>query len=170
MDNEDLNSWYLIQCKPNKNKLAINNLNRQGFETFYPTFEITRRIKSKFINKVIPLFPGYIFVLFNVNDSKWLKIKSTFGVTRIVSFGSLPMKVPSNLIFDLKQRSNNLEIIELNKKIKEGDEVKIIKGPFSGFIGKIQKVDAENRLHILFDFMKKANCVSFDSKDILSTN
>ena len=35
MDNEDLNSWYLIQCKPNKNKLAINNLNRQGFETFY---------------------------------------------------------------------------------------------------------------------------------------
>ena len=35
----NINNWYLLQHKPNKQKIALDNLERQGFETFYPLFE-----------------------------------------------------------------------------------------------------------------------------------
>ena len=35
-------SWYVVQFKPNSHKIALRNLQRQGFETFLPMHEVTR--------------------------------------------------------------------------------------------------------------------------------
>ncbi len=60
-----MNHWYLIQFKPNSHRLAERNLLRQGFETFLPMQEVTRRKASRFVNDLRPLFPGYMFVSVN---------------------------------------------------------------------------------------------------------
>ena len=41
-------SWYIVQFKPNSHKIAVRNLQRQGFETFLPMHEVTRRTVVKF--------------------------------------------------------------------------------------------------------------------------
>ena len=35
--------WFIAQIKPNSYHSAIQNLERQGFETFLPKMEITQR-------------------------------------------------------------------------------------------------------------------------------
>ena len=35
--------WFIAQIKPNSYNSAIQNLERQGFETFLPKMEITQR-------------------------------------------------------------------------------------------------------------------------------
>ncbi len=168
MLDKNANSWYLVQYKPKGEKIALKNLKRQGFDTFYPVYINTERINLKFTNKIKPLFPGYIFVAFNINNNNWIKIKSTYGVSRVVSIAKIPLKVPLEIIIELKKRCNELEIINTSKIVSAGDKVKIVKGPFTGFIGKIDKINSENRVIILFDFLKKSNKVSVDSKDILT--
>ena len=54
--------WFIAQIKPNSYDSAIQNLERQGFETFLPNMEITQRQKNQFVVKNVYVFPGYIFV------------------------------------------------------------------------------------------------------------
>ena len=58
--------WFIAQIKPNSYDTAIQNLERQGFETFLPKMEITKRQKNKFLVKNVYVFPGYIFVCFDL--------------------------------------------------------------------------------------------------------
>lgn len=56
-------SWFLAQLKPNCANIADKNLKRQGFKTFLPMEEGTRKRNGKFITAMRPLFPGYILWL-----------------------------------------------------------------------------------------------------------
>jgi transcriptional antiterminator RfaH len=55
-------NWYLVQLKPNGHRLAKMNLERQGFKTFLPLQNVTKRSAHKFVDRLVPLFPGYMFV------------------------------------------------------------------------------------------------------------
>ena len=145
--------WYLLQHKPNKQNIALENLKRQGFETFYPLLENTKRANSRFKNSFSPLFPGYIFVSFNIKYSSWIKIKYTIGVSRIVGFNSIPSEVPVDIILALQQKYKRSNEFLSAKNIKTGENIKILKGPLSGFIGKIEEYDANSRIKILLEFM-----------------
>ena len=161
--------WYLIQHKPNKQNIALENLKRQGFESFYPLLENTKRINSRFKNSCSPLFPGYIFVFFNIEDSRWIKIKYTFGVSRIVGFNSIPSTVPVDIILALQQKYNRSHKLLSAKNIKTGVNTKILKGPLSGFVGKIEEYDTFNRIKILLEFMgnQKSVSINVDQTDII---
>ncbi|MDC0634586.1 transcriptional activator RfaH, partial [Planktomarina sp.] len=43
-----MKEWYLVKFKPNSHRLAMRNLQRQGFETFLPLQKITRHKASRF--------------------------------------------------------------------------------------------------------------------------
>ena len=85
---QDRNSgWFLAQIKPNCATIANRNLRRQGFETFLPMEEETRQRSGKFVTTKRPLFPGYIFVAFDANRGHLRSVNSTYGITKLVSFG-----------------------------------------------------------------------------------
>ena len=161
--------WYLLQHKPNKQNIALENLKRQGFETFYPLLENTKRTNARFKKSFSPLFPGYIFVFFNIEDSSWIRIKYTFGVSRIVSFNSVPSKVPLDIILALKQKYESSYKLLSAKNIKTGINTQILKGPLSGFVGKIEEYDANCRIKILLEFMgnQKSVSINVDQTDII---
>ena len=53
---DEVVSWFLAQFKPNGHRIAERNLNRQGFRTFLPLQEETRRQRSKFTTTLRPFF------------------------------------------------------------------------------------------------------------------
>ena len=88
--------WFLVQLKPNSAQIAKRNLERQGFRVFNPTRLIAKLASSKFVDKHEQLFPGYMFVSFDPEDGPM--INSTFGVARLVQFGSMPKHLPISLM------------------------------------------------------------------------
>jgi len=164
-----LYKWYLLQHKPNKQNIALENLKRQGFKTFYPLLENTKRAKSTFKNSFSPLFPGYIFVSFNIECSGWIKIKYTIGISRIVGFNSKPKEVPVDIILALQQKYSRPPKFLSDKNIKTGEKIKILKGPLSGFLGKIEEYDSNSRLKILLEFMgnKKNILININDTDLI---
>ena len=59
--------WYLAQMKPQSHQIAVRNLRRQGFEVFLPMQNVTGKARGRFVTRLQPFFPGYLFVAFDVS-------------------------------------------------------------------------------------------------------
>lgn len=146
-------SWFLAQLKPNSAQIAKRNLERQAFETFLPLEETTQQRSSRFVTARRPLFPGYIFVAFSAAQGCWRTVNSTQGITRLVSFGRAPAPVPDGLVDGLKARCDSMGKLVAASALATGDAVTFTKGPFSDFVGEVEKIDADRRVWILMDLM-----------------
>ena len=145
--------WFILQFKPNAHYQANKNLNQQGFETFLPLHDTTSRRSSRFINTSKPLFPGYMFIKFDRAESKWHKINSTYGVSRLITFNSILKSIPTIFVDHLMKRYDLSGKLVPIQKLKKGDHVTVLKGPFANFIATVEKHEADRRIWILMDLM-----------------
>lgn len=146
-------SWFLAQLKPNCANIADKNLKRQGFQTFLPIEEETRQRNGKFVTAMRPLFPGYIFVSFDVARGLWHTVNSTYGITRLVSFGKEPTAVPLGLVSQLMLRCDVNGKLLPPKLLKPGDQVTLTKGPFVNFVAEVEKIAPDLRVWLLMEIM-----------------
>ena len=145
--------WFILQFKSNSHHLAAKNLNRQGFETFLPLHDTTSRRLSRFINTSKPLFPGYMFIKFDRAESEWHKINSTYGVSRLITFNSILISIPTIFVDSLMKRYDLSGKLLPIQKLKKGDQVTLLTGPFANFIATVEKYEADQRIWILMDLM-----------------
>jgi len=145
--------WFIAQIKPNSYHSAIQNLERQGFETFLPKMEITQRQKDKFVVKSVYVFPGYMFVYFDPHIISWTKINSTYGVSKILTFNKKPSEISSDMIKAIKIRYAINNNPTQREKLQKGDSIKFYSGPFADLIAKVESVDKKNRIWILLEAM-----------------
>jgi transcriptional antiterminator RfaH len=145
--------WYLAQAKPKRDKLAEQNLRRQGFETFSPKIARTRRHGGCFRDEFVALFPGYMFVRMPSQSMRWRAIGNTLGISRIVGFGdSGPAPVSDELVAGLRRRCDAAERVQ-PASFMPGDKVRIASGPFSEFIASVDTMPSERRIWLLLDIM-----------------
>lgn len=148
--------WFLAQLKPNCDFIAERNLMQQGFRTFLPLERKIRRHRGRLRSVKSPYFPGYIFVGVEANASPWRAIHSTYGVSRLVSFGLQPALVPPKIVEELLVFCDADGCIENLSPLTEGDEVQVRDGPLANFTGKIEKLAPNERAWVLIDIMGKA--------------
>lgn len=159
-------SWVVAKNKPNQDETALINLERQNFEYFQPTFKTTARIRGKFKEIIKPVFPGYVFIAINLDDKNWQKINSTRGISNIIVFGNGIPLISCELIEEFKNRfsiDSGSKVVDL---YKIGMKAKITKGPFSQLIGKVDKIDASQRIWILLDMLGSQTRVSIDKVNL----
>ena len=159
-------SWYIVQFKPNSHKVAVHNLQRQGFETFLPMHEVTRRTAVKFETVIRPLFAGYMFVACDPQKAPWRQINSTYGISRMLSFAEGPKPMPKALIAGLRARCDNVGMVMFPENFEAGQSVEMHSGPFAKFIATIEQMASEARVWVLLDFMGKATRVQVDRQQI----
>jgi transcriptional antiterminator RfaH len=145
--------WFLAQLKPNSAQIANRNLDRQGFRTFLPMEPETRQRHGKFLTKSRPLFPGYIFVALNVAKGLWRSVNSTYGITRLVSFGKEPAVVPLDLVSQLMLRCDASGKLLPPKLLTPGDQVALTNGPFASFVAEVDRIAPDRRVWVLMDIM-----------------
>jgi len=155
--------WFILQFKPNSHLQASKNLNRQGFETFLPLHDTTSRKASRFITTNQPLFPGYMFITFDKAESKWHKINNTYGVSRLVTFNAILKPIPTTFVNNLMKRYDSSGKLLPIKKLKKGDQVKVLKGPFADFIATVEKYETDQRIWILMDLMGRKTKITTPS-------
>ena len=159
-------SWYIVQFKPNSYKIAIRNLERQGFETFLPMHEVTRRTAVKFETVTRPLFSGYMFVACDPETAPWRQIDSTYGISCMLSFANGPKPMPEGLIAGLRARCDNVGMVMPLDEFAAGQSVEMHSGPFKNFIATVEQMASDARVWVLLDFMGKATRVQVDRQQI----
>lgn len=155
-------SWFLAQLKPNCANIADRNLRRQGFKTFLPLEEETRQRSGKFVTELRPLFPGYIFVAFDIERGGCRSVNATFGITRLVSFGKEPAAVPLGLVAQLMLRCDGEGKLLPPKILRPGDRVSVTTGPFANFVAQVEKITSAQRVWVLMEMMGGQARVALD--------
>lgn len=148
--------WYLIHTKPRQESVALENLERQGYRCYLPMMrrEKVARGKLKLVDE--PLFPRYLFIWLEstLQSLSWTPIRSTRGVTRLVTFGKEPAKVPPVLIEGIRQQQDALAQAPA-RAFSPGDDVLIVDGPFAGIEAIYQESDGERRVMVLIELMNR---------------
>ncbi|MCH8466821.1 MAG: transcriptional activator RfaH [Roseinatronobacter sp.] len=162
-------NWFLAQFKPNSHHIAQRNLLRQGFETFLPLQEETRRLRGRFLTQLRPLFPGYLFVSLSVAQGGWRVVNSTYGISRLVSLGQEPTAVPRDLIDQLRIRCDEEGRLLPPKQLQPGDEVILTKGPFTIFVATIARIAPDQRIWVLMELMGRQTRIAVDGDDLRQT-
>ena len=146
-------TWFLAQFKPNSHNIAERNLTRQGFRTFLPMREETKRARGKFITQMRPLFPGYLFVALDMLQGGWRAVNSTYGITRLVSLGKEPAPVPIELVRQLMLRCDHEGKLLPPKLLSPGDKVMMTSGPFTDFVATIERMAPDRRVYVLLEML-----------------
>lgn len=160
-------SWYLIFTKPRQENLAQENLERQGFVTYLPLGQQTRRRNGRYIKCLEAYFPRYLFIQLNTDTDNWEPIRSTIGVSQMVRFGGVPAGVPDDLIKYLKENedSNGLQK-HTQQDMSPGDKVIIVEGPFAGYKAIYQQQKSAERIAVLLDIVGNNAALVLSSHDL----
>lgn len=153
MNKKPSETWLIAQIKRNSYHLACRNLVRQDFEIFIPKMKITVKKEKKFIIKDVFVFPGYIFIKINKQNSNWTKINNTYGVSKLLTFNNSPAEISNDLIIDLKIRYEvNMDRLT-GVGLQKGDLIKFQYGPFVEHMAKIESLEETNRIWVLLEFL-----------------
>lgn len=103
-----------------------------------------------------PLFARYLFVRLDASHSgqSWGSIRSTLGVSHLVSFGTEPAKVGTDLIDALRCHSERRHE-QPERLFNQGDRVEIKDGPFAGLEAIYQMTDGERRAMVLIQILSR---------------
>ena len=148
--------WYLVHSKPRQERLALDNLTRQGYECYLPVLP-TEKIRQGAITLADePLFPRYLFIRLgsDLSAKGWGPIRYTTGVSRLVSFGAEPAKIDDDLVFQL-QRTESTHKTKPARLFEVGDRVRFTSGAFAGIEGVFQIAEGEKRVMVLIEMMSK---------------
>ena len=146
----DTANWYLIQCKPRQDERAEENLQRQGYTCYRPRHSRERLLRGKRQQVEESLFPGYLFIQLSQLDN-WAPLRSTRGVSRVVSFGNQPLAVDAGLIETLRQRGSVTPAPLLNA----GDKVRINHGAFEELEAIFLCMDGNERVILLMNILHR---------------
>ena len=146
-------NWFVVRTKPHQETRALQHLLNQDFEAFLPRLNSTRRFGPRSISSRQALFPGYLFVRFDVNSPGWRSINSTMGVLHLIMADGRPLPVPSGLVESFIQLTQPDGCVDLGPALRPGQEVRLVSGPFSGLAGQLAGIDGHMRARVLLQIM-----------------
>ena len=155
-------AWYLVQSKPRNEMRALENLARQGYETYLPLMEVERLQRGKLSKKMEPLFPRYLFLHLEEGNDNWGPIRSTLGVAGLVRFGQAYALVSDEVMDAVRERTQDVK----KSLFESGDNVRVVSGPLLGLEGVFEISDGEQRSFVLLEFMQKQQRVSVSTADL----
>ena len=142
-------AWYVVHTKPKQEGRALENLQNQGFTCFLPTMQV-QKLRNQRVQVVTePMFSRYLFIQLDDQSQNWGPIRSTFGVSKLVSFGPQPAKVPPEFVAFLKEAPPET----LERMFAPGDTVQVAAGPFQGLEGRYLAHDGETRAFVLIELL-----------------
>jgi transcriptional antiterminator RfaH len=153
--------WYVIHTKPRQELRAQQNLSNQGYEAYLPLMSRQKLRRGLIEIAKEPLFPRYLFIRLDATHTgkSWGPIRSTLGVSTLVSFGGVPAKAPDSFIEALKRQADAVSTV--TKSIYQaGDKILITSGPFAGIEGVFQMDDGESRAMLLIEMLSKSTQIN----------
>jgi transcriptional antiterminator RfaH len=142
--------WAAARLQPRHEALALHCLGLAGYETYLPRLRERRVSRGRRIIVTPPLFPGYCFIWIRL---QWHTARWAPGVATVILNGGSPAKVPDTVIEEIRSRELD-GLINLPKPLsapglRPGAQVKILAGPFRGFVAALVGLRPRQRVEVL---------------------
>jgi transcriptional antiterminator RfaH len=148
-----MNLWYVIQTKPKKEGEAASYLLTKGLEVFNPLTEAFSPRNGKIDKVWKSLFPNYVFVKFDLDQSYNL-VRWARGVKKVLGFGEYPSPLSDEVIETIKKRTDANGIVRKTCCFEPNDLIRIKSGPLRELLGIFDRWVADSdRVRILLNLI-----------------
>ncbi|MGD8367511.1 MAG: transcription termination/antitermination protein NusG [Desulfobacterales bacterium] len=165
--------WYIVHVYSgyeNKVKAALEERiatspHPEKFgEVLVPTEQVVELVKGKRKTSSRKFYPGYILVRMELDDETWHIVNNTAKVTGFLGGREKPTPMSDE---DAEAILNRMEAGKEKPQPKylfeEGDEVRVIDGPFTNFNGTVEEVNPEKgKIKVLVSIFGRATPVELE--------
>lgn len=151
--------WFAVQTQPGKERLALQHLGNQNFETFCPLRRTSRRIGTRRVTALEPFFPSYAFVRLDTGRERWRSVNGTIGVARLIGFGPEPSALPDGLIERFRTLCDDDGELAFDEGLRAGERVRIMGGPLDALCGLLVTAEPRKRVTVLLELLSGATRV-----------
>lgn len=155
-----------MNTHPSSELKACRHLENQGWTSFCPRIAKTIRSGRRIRTELRPFFPGYVFVMLDLGSDRWRSVDSTFGVRSIVKSGDRPAPVPAGIVEMLQAMTEDTGQIVFSSRLRPGDKVRFLTGPFAEMVGSLERLDGSGRVMVLLDLLGRATAVTAQSSEL----
>jgi len=156
--------WCAARLQAQHEQYALHCLAVAGYQSYYPRLRVRRARFGRKVEIHPPLFPGYAFVLIQL---QWHTARWAPGTLGLIMDGIQPAKVPDPVIEEIRSRERD-GLIDLPKPppLRRGARVRILRGPFTGHLAIFADMRPRQRVEILLQLLGGEQRVTLAKKDI----
>lgn len=177
-DSDDQRCWYIIQCysgheykvRSRVEALIFSEAFKEKiFRVLVPEEEVVEIKNNKRVERVIKIFPGYIFVQMLPEEAVCFEIRRLPGVSKFVGSKTAPTPVTEEDILKvLRKVGDKTKKIDVDFEISE--IIKVIGGPFRGYTGPIKEINGERgKLKAMISIFGRETPVELDFDQVEKT-
>ena len=145
--------WYIIHTYSRfENKVkeslesraeALGIADRIG-QILIPTEDVVEMRNGKKVTVKRLLYPGYVLLELDLDDNVWHAVKNTPRVTGFVGGGQTPTPLTATEVNQILHRQEvSKDHPRPRVQFARNDRVNIVDGPFTGFSGAVEEVNAD---------------------------
>ncbi len=145
--------WYVVNVYSGSEKKVAESIKEQAvlkgmedriLEVMVPTEEVVEMKKGARVNSERKFFPGYVLVKMVMSDDAWHIIRNTPRVSGFLGSRNKPQPITeAEAQRIIKQMTEGVERPRTAIEFENGEQVRVIDGPFASFVGVVEEVDAE---------------------------
>jgi transcriptional antiterminator NusG len=150
MENVSTMKWYIVRAQSNREKSvseriikdAGKELNGKIGRVIVPTEKSFHLKNGKKVQREKVMYPGYIFVETSAVGELKYYLKGVNGATGFLTNRAGDVQSLTQLEVDrmLGIQKQKEESIEMSNQFLPGEDVKVLDGPFAGFVGTIESM------------------------------
>lgn len=162
------NRWLALQVRTGCESRITYGLLERGYVPFLPTYREKKRWSDRTKIVQVPLFPGYVFVRFDVGNNS--SIISIPGVLRFVSARNLPLPIDDSEIDSLQITVDSGADCGPVAFLAPGQEVEIRQGALTGVRGTFVRFKNRMRLVVSVKLLMRSVFLELDGLDLTAVS
>ena len=163
--------WYVVHTASGHEVRVMETLRQRVesmglidkvFELHVPTQDRVVIRSGKKLTIKEKIFPGYLLVKMIIDDTGWLAVRTTPGITGFVGTGGKPTPLSDTEVKNI-QKFVSAPAPRFKTKFSVGEAVKITDGPFADFLGTIHEMDeTKGKVKVLVSIFGRETPVELD--------
>ncbi len=165
--------WYIIHTYSGFEQKVAESLRTRASAFGYsdrigqlliPTEEVFELRNGKKVTSKRMLYPGYVLVEMEMDDTLWHAVKDTPRVTGFVGGGNHPVPLTADEVNQILYRqASSADRPKPKQSFERNETVRIIEGPFTSFTGKVDEINTErDTLRVLVTIFGRATPVELE--------
>jgi transcription antitermination factor NusG len=158
--------WYAVRLRSRHEKVAANQLQSQGIETYLPLVKQVHQWSDRKKRVEMPLFAGYAFVRFAPSSDDRLRVLKTHGVVGFVGPRWEQTPVPELQIRSIQGILGTDIPPAEHPYLKAGQRVRIRGGALDGVEGILSSLNGDRSLVITVEPIARSISIRIEGYEV----
>ena len=158
--------WYVLHTKSRHEKVVNDLLLKKSVEAYLPLLTMRSKRRDRKVMIRVPLFPGYLFVKTDLHPNSHLEVVKTVGAVRLLGNKQGPVPVSDQTIDSLQIMVDSNHPVTTGHRLKTGDQVMVVHGPFTGVVGTFVRYGGKGRIIVNIEALGQHAGVEVSEEDV----